>query len=349
MDYKSIIKRTVEPTPENVVIDGKAVFGTFDKEFQKMDFLKINKPVPGVPNCLNKLKLTLWEAVEVNLKDYVLLAAPCDMALFGTLLVLFYDKKEKKVYQWNEMGANSCANISDTLLNGDESIGKTKNMSVKVINNFQDGKATVIGKVSGKDGTLEYKFDLDRISTPCVVSIPFGENRPLYSQKDFFKATGSVTFNGVEIVSDENTTAIIDDHRGYYPRKAHYDWLTTMGVNETDGEKRFLAFNLTRNQSIDQDKYNENLIWFEDGQSLLPPVKFTHINDKEWRVTDEYGMVDVTFLIGDVYAMVVHAGIIKIDYYVLFGEIKGFVTDLDGKKYNLDGMIGIGEDKSLLF
>ena len=27
------------------------------------------------------------------------------------------------------------------------------------------------------------------------------------------------------MLTDENTTALIDDHRGYYPRKAHYDWL----------------------------------------------------------------------------------------------------------------------------
>ena len=82
---------------------------------------------------------------------------------------------------------------------------------------------------------------------------------------------------------------------------------------------------------------------------MLPPVKFVHETDTRWRVTDEYGMVDVVFDIGDTYARILHAGLINIDYYVTFGDISGYVTDLDGKKYILDGMHGIGEDKSLLF
>lgn len=38
-----------------------------------------------------------------------------------------------------------------------------------------------------------------------------------------------------EMLTDDESTAIIDDHRGYYPRKAHYDWVTTMGKCEIDG------------------------------------------------------------------------------------------------------------------
>ena len=39
------------------------------------------------------------------------------------------------------------------------------------------------------------------------------------------------------MLTDENTTALIDDHRGYYPRKAHYDWLTTMGKFNINNKK----------------------------------------------------------------------------------------------------------------
>ena len=34
-------KRRSVPTPKHLVEDGKCVFGTFDKEFETMDFLKI--------------------------------------------------------------------------------------------------------------------------------------------------------------------------------------------------------------------------------------------------------------------------------------------------------------------
>ena len=46
--------------------------------------------------------------------------------------------------------------------------------------------------------------------------------------------------------------------------------------------------------------------------------------------------------------MIMHAGIVNIDYYVTFGELQGYLRDEDGKKYILDGMLGMGEDKTLL-
>ena len=35
------------------------------------------------------------------------------------------------------------------------------------------------------------------------------------------------------------------------------------------------------------------------------------------------------------------------EYFVVFGELEGYILDEDGNKYVLDGMIGIGEDKSV--
>ena len=145
------------------------------------------------------------------------------------------------------------------------------------------------------------------------------------------------------------TTAIIDDHRGYYPRNAHYDWVTTMGRREFDGKEQYFGFNLTRNQSINQDEFNENLIWLEGDSTLLTPVVFKHWDKNLWHITDAYGMVDLRFDIGDEFLMKVTTGIINIDYHITFGSLKGFVCSPDGDKYVLDGMVGIGEDKTLKF
>ena len=96
-------KRKAVPTPDNVVdANGNAYFGTFDKEFERMDFLKVNRP-SKLPNAFNKVKLTLWEAIELNLKDIIVLTAVCDMGVFGTGLTLVYDKKSKKVTKFQDM------------------------------------------------------------------------------------------------------------------------------------------------------------------------------------------------------------------------------------------------------
>lgn len=360
-DYSRFIapERRSVPTPRNMVENGKCVFGTFDREFETMDLLGIDSPTEA-PNFLNRLKYTAWEAVEVHLEEGVLLAACCDMGIFGQVLNIFYDKRKKKVYSWASKVSSKDAVVAENLIHGSQTKSAAKNLSFCCTNDFQDGKCALKGWQEGKDGRLEYDFQLTRLSAPSVVSIPFADpavrHRPLYSQKDFFRCTGYLTFNGETFRTTEVSTAIVDDHKGYYPRHAHYDWVTTMGVNESDGEKKWFAFNLTRNQSIDQDKYNENLIWLENKTSLLPPVTFTRdvptLDFKDganWTVRDEHDMVNLTFHVYDIFRMVTHAKpIVNIEYFVAFGELEGYVRDESGKKYILDGMLGIGEDKTLL-
>ena len=360
-EYSKFIssKRRSVPTPKDMVADGKCVFGTFDKEFETMDMLRIKNPT-AAPDFLKRFKLTIWQATEVHFNEGVLLAVCCDMGIFGKVIHVFYDKRKKKVYHWESQPKSKDTTVAENLLNGSKSHACGDGYSIDYINNFQDGKCQLKGSHHGDDGDIEYSFSLSRLSKPSVVSIPFDDinkrHRPLYSQKDFFTADGYFTFNGETFKTTPESTAIVDDHKGYYPRKAHYDWVTTMGVNEANGEKKWFAFNLTRNQSVDQNNYNENIIWFENKTSLLPPVTFERsvptIDFKDyslWKIKDEYDMVNIQFDVYDVFKMITHAKpFVNIEYFVVFGELRGYVRDEDGNKYILDGMMGMGEDKDLL-
>ena len=378
-EYSKFIseKRRSVPTPKDLVDEnGKVVFGTFDKEFETMELLRAKKPTKA-PQFLNKFKLTLWEATEVHLKNGVLLAVVCDMGIFGKQLNMFYDKRTKTVYCWDTQQKSKLTTIAPNLINGAVAEVQTDVGFVKYINNFEKGEAKLSGKHVGKclistpeeyvkstgwkdkfgEATIEYDFQLKRVSLPSNVSIPFpySDNRTLYSQKDLFKAEGKLIINGEEMITDEDSAAIIDDHRGYYPRKAHYDWVSTMGTINLNGEKKMFGFNLTHNQSTNEEDYNENLIFLEGRTSLLPPVKFTRsieskdfVNYSEWTVKDEHDMVNLKFKVYGVNPMIMHAGVVNIDYYVAWGELEGYLRDEDGTKYVLDGMMGIGEDKTLL-
>ncbi len=370
-------RRAVE-TPGNICRpDGTCEFGTFKSEFKQMDFLKLKGPT-SLPNSFNRLKLTLWEATEVHFEHGVLLAVVCDMGIFGKTMNVFYDKRTRKTWCWDTNLKSKDTKIAPNLIKGSVAYGETPVSFVKYINTFDEGKAELSGSHKGKclitapnkdktaveamkenygEGTIEYDLHLTRLSDPCIASIPFSTTkpRPLYSQKDFFKAEGRLVFNGEEMIADENTVAVIDDHRGYYPRHAHYDWVTTLGRYDINGEKKYLAFNLTRNQSTDQEKYNENILWLEGASSILPPVKFTRTLETkdfkdyaEWFIKDEYGMVDLKFKVYSLNPMITHAGVVNIDYYITFGELEGFVLDEAGNKYDLTGCMGMGEDKTLL-
>lgn len=96
--------------------------------------------------------------------------------------------------------------------NGSISEAETKCSAIKYINNLQDYRCSFSGFHFNKINKIEYEFDLKRVSLPSVVSIPFGPNRPLYTQKDLFKAKGRLVLNDEVFESNDHTTAIIDDH-----------------------------------------------------------------------------------------------------------------------------------------
>ena len=351
--FISPIRRSV-PTPRDMVADGKCVFGTFDKEFETMDMLHIDRPT-AAPNEMNHIKFSCWEATEVNFEEGLLLTACADMGIYGAILTIWYDKRTKKVTTWNIQLPRDAVHMAGTLVGGSVSEAAGPGGHVRYVNNFQDGQAHLEGKLESADGVLEFNLDLSRLSLPSIVSIPFEDpavrHRPLYSQKDLFHVTGSATLNGEAITIDEKTTGIIDDHKGYYPEQAHYDWLTTLGQHE--GE--WFGFNLTRNQSIDQDAYNENLIWLDKATSLLPPITFKRsiptIDFEDyalWEVKDDHGMVDIKFHVYGVSKLIAkRPPVLDMEYFVVFGELEGFILNEDGKKYILDGMPAMGEDKSL--
>ena len=298
---------------------------------------------------MNRKRLTLWQACELNFEDIVVLTAVCDMGgVFGTTLTVLYDKKEKKRYTWQATLPIWRTKIAENLLDGAVSKGRSLINTVKFENDFGNGKARVTGKAKGKAGKIEIDGNLTRVSDPSVVNIPFGKNKPLYTQKDLFKLDGYVKWNGKTYKSTEASTAIIDDHRGYYPYNSHYDWVTTMGRQVIDGKEQFFGINLTRNQSIDQDDYNENLLWLEGTSSRLTPVYFDHLAYNKWHIYDDYGMVDLIFDIGDRNIIKMNIlGLVKSNYHITFGIINGYVCDEDGNKVVFENTVGIGEDKTL--
>ncbi len=350
--------RTPAATPQSIVEDGKVHFGTFDQPWQNLNLLDADKPCgPRMPDFLKKSRLTEWEAFEVCMDEGALISAVYKIGAIRFSIFVWYDKNENKIYSWRNIAPKKRVHVASQLIS-DSCYCKTKRSEYTIENDFANGKAKAKGYTKGKNGEFSIDMSFERISPLANGVMPLAKNKDgtfrnaLYSEKDFFKATGDITINGRSYRTNERSVGIIDDHKGFYPFHAHYDWLTAMGKTDIDGESKYFAFNLTRNQSVDQEQYNENVIWLEGESFPMPPVVFSHKDGKkkatEWHVTDEAGngVVDVTFTIERVFYMPIHALVINCYYALPYGTLKGYVSDPNGKKYYVDGMIGIGEDKT---
>lgn len=355
-DYRLFIsqKRRMMTTPKAVVENGLARFGTFDSEFEELNLLDCKNPT-SAPSFWQKMRLTLWEAVEVRFPGGCLVAGVSDMGLFGVDFDVIYLDATNETIDLSTITNRKNVSIGPNLLGGSVTEGRTGISHLRFENHFEKGEAYVEGHHESKRHRARYKFALKKISLPSNVSIPFGPNRPLVTEKVFFKASGEIEVDGILYPLDENSFAIIDDHRGYYPYVSHYDWLTFMGKT-AKGEP--FAFNLTENQSVDPTNYNENLIWLPNRVSLLPPVNFEKSGrtlrfhkgkdlDLSWRIRDDHGMVDLTYTIASTYGNLANALVAKIEYFVTFGKINGFLYEEDGTRHDFVDAFGIGEDKTL--
>lgn len=282
-------KRRPVPTPRDLVVDGQAIFGTFDEPIPNMNLLDCVKPAGRLlPHGLNKVRLTAWEAFEINMDEGTFVGAVYNLGVIGFSVFVWYDKSTKKISNWVYFVPASKCIVAPNLIDS-MTILKTKKSFFQIDNTFQNGTCHARGNAANrKTGELAFDMKATRLSPPSIVSIPFGPNKPLYSEKDFLKGEGFVRVNGKTYQSNRNTVCIVDDHKGYYPFHAHYDWLTTMGRCKIGGKEKYLAINFTRNQSINQDDYNENILWLEGVSSPLPPVNFRHIDKMTWHLTDDH-------------------------------------------------------------
>lgn len=125
-----------------------------------------------------------------------------------------------------------------------------------------------------------------------------------------------------------------------------YDWVTAAAYSR---DKQLTGFNLTDNQSIDPEKYNENCLWVDGKMSLLPAVKFSRPDGDEgtWQIKDSYGMVDLTFRPVSMGEINMDLLVLKVRYRGPFGYCDGTITDRSGRRVEIKDYFGMGEDKYL--
>ena len=235
--------RMPAPTPDSIVENGKVHFGTFDAPFKNLNLLDAVKPCGNkMPDFMKPSRLVEWEAFEVHMDEGALISAVYSTGPMGFSIFVWYDKKENKIYSWRNLVPKKKAHVASQLVD-DCCYCKTKTSEYKIENDFLNGKARAKGFTKGKNGEFTIDIRFERISPLANGVMPLARNKDgsfrnaLYSEKDFFKASGTITLNGKVYTTNERSVGIIDDHKGYYPFNAHYDWLSTMGQIDADGVK----------------------------------------------------------------------------------------------------------------
>jgi len=343
--------RKISPTPEHLVSKGNFNFGTFSKPFDVLNPLDADCFAIPVPKIVKNFRLKEWQAYEMGNNDYFIFTVLYKAKSIALAQFIIYDKINKKKYLYEKIIPTWFIKLPSSLSSSSGEY-KDKNLFIQYNNSIIDGNLNIKIRVNGFKGLPDseaefnghYNFDEWK---PIVVSMPFSKKRGMYSHKCLMPMTGNLLIGENKInFNKKESFMIIDDHKGYYPYSSYYDWVT--GI-KNDGKGNISGFNLTHNQVINKEKYNENCLWINGKISLLPPVLFSRPQgpDMEWTIKDEYGKVDIRF-IPEVYGKVdINLFFLKTYYRGPLGKFYGFIKDSSGVKYPVDDFFGMGEEKRL--
>jgi hypothetical protein len=338
--------RTILEAPKNLVDRGRVRFGTFAGAIADVNLIDARPWSLPVPRALRSLRLKEWQAFQFGNQRYFFNVALFNAKLLALAQIKVYDREQRRKYLFEQKLPGWALHAPRSMLDSQMSWSRG-DAAIRFDNKLSTGRIEITLELAAQpefpalSGTVIAHADG---CEPEVVSIPFAENRGMYSHKGCLALTGELRLGEQTLTFARNDSFLLmDDHKGYYPRVMRWDWVTGGGFDERG---RRIGFNLTRNDSIDPANYNENCLWIDGRVHLLPPVRFVRRPEQKpeiWEIRDEAGEVEVDFVIELDGHVRVNALVIESRYRGPFGQVRGRLRGPEGDVV-LDGMFGMGED-----
>jgi hypothetical protein len=340
------MRELLEP-PTCLVEHGRVRFGTFKGPIPDVNLIDARPWSLPVPRPLRAFRLKEWQAFQLASPRYFIIVALFNAKLLALAQVKVYDRQQRRKYLFEAKLPGWALTAPRNLL--DSQMSWTGNgAAIRFDNQLANDHIDITLELAERPDmpALSGRLRADaRGCEPEVVSIPFADNRGMYSQKGCLALTGELRI-GDQLVqfNRDDSFLLMDDHKGYYPAVMRWDWATGGGF---DDRGRRIGFNLTRNDSIDPVRYNENCLWIDGRLHLLPPVSFNRrpdLSPEIWEIRDQAGEVEVDFVIELDGHVRVNALVVESRYRGPFGQVRGRLRGPDGEWVVLDGMFGMGED-----
>lgn len=341
--------RSITTAPGKLVEDGRYNLGCFDSPVKQANLLDFPLPYKlPLPKSVKALQLREWQAFQLKGKDHFIMVAIYNAKKISLVQFIVYDIKNNHKVKYEKKVAPWSLTIPDTLYHSSASY-ISNNFTLECRHDIANGKLELTARIRGFGDLPEVNahftglHDVKRYK-PMVVCNPFSAGRVMYSHKCLMPMQGELTIGEKHLKFEKgNSQLIIDDHKGYYPYPTIYDWVTGMGF---DKENRMVGFNLTDNQVIQQEIYNENCLWFDGELHPLPPVKVTRPNGvkDKWIIRDEYDMVNLEFTPVIHTSVNINAFVIRSKYEGPYGLFSGYLKKTNGEKALIENLFGMGED-----
>lgn len=274
----------LKETPGKMVEGGEiAGYGAFKNPFRDVNIkdAKISVLSREMPLAYSRARLKEWQHIGIIGDDFYFGFAIVDAKYMGNSFCYFLDRSEGKMVEYGRIAPPGIARVARDLWHG-ECRFNFAGYRIEIDNRleYDHHRARVcIDGSSGKPGieaSIVISEDLNRIQ-PLILMTPLRGGRPAYTHKVACPASGEIRLGSKHFTFGEDSgIALIDEQKTFFPYRTFWRWATCAGH---DSKGRIVALNMSKGISIDEEEYNDNVLWVDGVISFLGVSRFEFNED----------------------------------------------------------------------
>jgi len=345
--------RILSEPPKKLIKNGKPIFGTFINAPDKLDIRGVLRPfgVIPLPTFITDLRIRSNLSFTFDTDEYIGTIDFLDIRIFGHVEVVFFEKKSGRKLSYRSIIGPRRRLIPKKTDNG-VCISFNKNRYIKIswdkkrgtINAVLNLKgdsvrpsvtAALCGNLNAEDAGVVASVLPAPIMRRCratwLLSAPLEGNISLHEKTDLT----------MPVKNDISGKVLFETVRAYY--KLRSKRISSMATGFVKNHSISFAITSSNLEAVDQDAYNENVLFCDGVLTPLPPVKITYpfgIRGK-WIIQDTENMVDLTFTPISDHLRILSVFVLRTQSHTIYGKFEGVIRTKDGEDIVLKDFSGI--------
>jgi hypothetical protein len=347
-----LYSRAIAETPDELIQNGKPVFGTFASAPKRLDIRGVEQPfgVPPLPAFLSNYHIRSNLSFMFNAGRIIGSIDFFSTWFLGFAEVMLWDTETGRKYPYRTLIGPRRRFIPYDLAVGRSST-HLKGFAIKISWNRKENRFSLTARLAGNSVKPRVMISLRaELDSPFFSEAAVVMPAPIMRRcRAVYRLTSPV--NGVVSLTPKKGdafsvpvaggAALFDLHRAYYGMHTKSEYAYGFGKL---GE-RYVAFSIASStiDAVRPGDYNENFLFYGGKMTPLPPVKITYpfgING-EWVIQDTESMVDLVFTPRSVYARMHSVFILTTRYHLMYGAFNGVLLTKTGEKIVFKDFLGI--------
>lgn len=348
-------KRELTEVPDTLIKNGKSLFGSYKTHPSLLDIRDVFRPIGifPLPTFITNFRIKSRLTFCFNIGDYAGIIDFLDVKIFGFAEVNFWNKTTKQRYSYRSVMGPRRRFVPHELSFPAAVISYKKSRYIKISWDRKHDKLAVVFKLKGDsarpsaNGAFIAHLNSSDSLEYCAVTPAPTQRRcsAIYCSSQAIH--GSLTLKSsssqLKMMTNEDGISFFCMNRIYSRYRSYGERLT--GIGEVNGKSVVFYIQFTSQEPADSDKFNSNVLFYNDQTIPLPPVTITHNSGimNKWNIQDTENMVDLSFTPASESMHSLSLAFVRTQYHTILGSFEGVLLTPSGEKIVLHSLQGLAK------